>query len=267
MIDMGFEPQVVAVLENMGSMLKSENEDEMEKQLTLANGANVVTELHHRFHVTTMFSATMPVEVERLATTFLRHPSIVKIGDDDSGKNKLIDQRVLFMNPGKKRLKLVEILREILSAHSVPVPRSRKEKVVDGAEIIVFVIIKKELTPWPSFSRVKGFDERNYYCWNYRRQGCNLAGVSREDHFAFKTQKIEQNFSNYSALHHRSITLPDPLTVDVLLDEIALVQQAVFTDPDDQSAWFYYHWLVTSMLTLLQCSAPDAATLLTSQVQ
>ncbi|KAI9895875.1 hypothetical protein PsorP6_002895 [Peronosclerospora sorghi] len=27
MIDMGFEPQVVAVLENMGSMLKSKNED------------------------------------------------------------------------------------------------------------------------------------------------------------------------------------------------------------------------------------------------
>ncbi|KAI9913256.1 hypothetical protein PsorP6_005844 [Peronosclerospora sorghi] len=111
------------------------------------------------------------------------------------------------------------------------------------------------------------FDERNFHCWNYRRHVCKLAGVSREDQFAFTTQKIEQNISNYSALHHRSITLPDPLTVDVLLDEIALVQQAVFTEPDDQSAWFYYHWLVTSMLTLLQCSAPDAATFLTSQVQ
>ncbi|KAI9919662.1 hypothetical protein PsorP6_017764 [Peronosclerospora sorghi] len=42
MIDMCFEPQAVAVLENIGSMLKSKNEDEMEKQLTLANGANVV---------------------------------------------------------------------------------------------------------------------------------------------------------------------------------------------------------------------------------
>ncbi|KAI9922037.1 hypothetical protein PsorP6_000267 [Peronosclerospora sorghi] len=42
MIDMGFEPQEVAVLEKTGSMLKSKNEDEMEKQLTLTNGANVV---------------------------------------------------------------------------------------------------------------------------------------------------------------------------------------------------------------------------------
>ncbi|CAI5707617.1 hypothetical protein KXD40_007791 [Peronospora effusa] len=144
MIDMGFEPQVVTVLENMGSLLKSENEEEMEQQLTLANGTQLGEELQHRLRVTTMFSATMPVEVERLAKTFLRHPSIVKIGDEDSGKNKRIDQRVMFMNPGKKRSKLVEVLREILSAQSVPTPRSRKEKVVDGAKIIVFVNIKKE---------------------------------------------------------------------------------------------------------------------------
>ncbi|KAI9921161.1 hypothetical protein PsorP6_002465 [Peronosclerospora sorghi] len=137
MIDMGFEPQAGAVLENMGSMVKSTNEDEMEKQLTLANGANVVL-------ATPPFPDTMPVEVERLETTFLRHPSIVKIGDDDSGKNKRIDQQGLFMNPGKKRLNLVEILGEILSTHSVPVTRSRKEKVVFGAKIIVFVNIKKE---------------------------------------------------------------------------------------------------------------------------
>ncbi|KAI9905565.1 hypothetical protein PsorP6_014061 [Peronosclerospora sorghi] len=80
MIDMSFEPQVVSVLENMGSMLKSENEDEMEKQLTLANGASVVTELRHRFRVTTMFSATMPVEVERLATTFYGIRPLSRLG-------------------------------------------------------------------------------------------------------------------------------------------------------------------------------------------
>uniref|UniRef100_M4B334 RNA helicase n=1 Tax=Hyaloperonospora arabidopsidis (strain Emoy2) TaxID=559515 RepID=M4B334_HYAAE len=157
MIDMGFEPQVVAVLENMGSLLKSENEEEMEQQLTLANGAQPGGELQHRLRVTTMFSATMPVEVERLAKTFLRHPSIVKIGDEDSGKNKRIDQRVMFMNSGKKRSKLVEVLRDILSAQSVPMPRSRKEKVVDGAKIIVFVNIKKECDSVVKFISNEGF--------------------------------------------------------------------------------------------------------------
>lgn len=137
MIDMGFEPQVVAVLENMGSLLKSENEEEMEQQLSLAASGRG---LLHNFRVTSMFSATMPPEVERLAKTFLRHPAVVKIGDEESGKNKRIDQRVLFMKPAKKKDKLMEVLRDILSAQ----PRSRKERVVDGQKVIVFVNIKKE---------------------------------------------------------------------------------------------------------------------------
>ncbi|KAE8961955.1 hypothetical protein PR003_g28619 [Phytophthora rubi] len=110
-------------------------------------------------------------------------------------------------------------------------------------------------------------DERNFHCWNYRRHVCKLAGVSDEDQLAFTTQKIEQNFSNYSALHHRSISLPEPLTADLLFDEIGLVQQAVFTEPDDQSAWFYYRWLLTSMLEMVESSAEDAAGFLKSQVQ
>ncbi|GMF28653.1 unnamed protein product [Phytophthora fragariaefolia] len=108
---------------------------------------------------------------------------------------------------------------------------------------------------------------RNFHCWNYRRHVGKLAGVSEEDQLAFTTQKIEQNFSNYSALHHRSISLPDPLTADILFDEIGLVQQAVFTEPDDQSAWFYYRWLLTSMLEMVESSAEDAAGFLKSQVQ
>ncbi|KAG7386458.1 hypothetical protein PHYBOEH_008684 [Phytophthora boehmeriae] len=110
-------------------------------------------------------------------------------------------------------------------------------------------------------------DERNFHCWNYRRHVCKLAGLTEEDQLAFTTHKIEQNFSNYSALHHRSIALPDPLTADVVFDEIGQVQQAVFTEPDDQSAWFYYRWLLTSMLELVESSAADAAGFLNSQVQ
>lgn len=136
MIDMGFEPQVVTVLENMGSLLKSENEEEMEQQLSLAGAGK-----DHRLRVTTMFSATMPTEVERLAKTFLRHPAIVKIGDEDSGKNKRIDQRVMFLKASKKRTKVIELLTTILSGQ----PRSRKEKAAaDAQKVIVFVNVKKE---------------------------------------------------------------------------------------------------------------------------
>jgi len=47
------------------------------------------------YRVTCMFSATMPVAVERIAKQFLRHPAIICIGDQDSGKNKRIEQTVI----------------------------------------------------------------------------------------------------------------------------------------------------------------------------
>lgn len=109
-------------------------------------------------------------------------------------------------------------------------------------------------------------DERNFHCWNYRRHVCQRAGVTREQELEYSTIKIEQNFSNYSALHHRSISLPQPLESDVIFEEIQLVQQAVFTEPDDQSAWFYYRWLLSSMLDLMQSSEQDASSFLESQV-
>ena len=47
--------------------------------------------------VTAMFSATMSPEVERIAKRYLRHPAIIKIGDEDSGKNKRIDQQIIWL--------------------------------------------------------------------------------------------------------------------------------------------------------------------------
>jgi superfamily II DNA/RNA helicase len=55
-----------------------------------------------------MFSATMPPEVERMARAYLRHPAIVQIGDEDTGKNKRIVQHVLFMTEGQKKSKLTD---------------------------------------------------------------------------------------------------------------------------------------------------------------
>jgi ATP-dependent RNA helicase DDX23/PRP28 len=87
MIDMGFEPQVSAVLDAMGI------------------GDPTYTRTTH------MFTATMPPEIERLTKKYLREPAIVKIGDEDSGKNKRIAQEVIFLPAeGKKRHKLIEIL-------------------------------------------------------------------------------------------------------------------------------------------------------------
>ena len=76
----------------------------------------------------------------------------------------------------------------------------------------------------------------------------------------FSQQKIESNFSNYSAWHYRSKLLPvcfpadktlthvsaesSSVKEDMLLQEFDLVTNAIFTDPNDQSTWFYQQWLL-----------------------
>ncbi|ETW08421.1 hypothetical protein H310_01004 [Aphanomyces invadans] len=94
-------------------------------------------------------------------------------------------------------------------------------------------------------------DERNFHCWNYRRYLSKLKASGEEhandDLLEFSTRKVAQNFSNYSALHQRTLSLPTPLPLDVLLEEVEMVKQAVFTEPYDQSNWFYYRWLIKSI--------------------
>ena len=95
--------------------------------------------------------------------------------------------------------------------------------------------------------------------------------------------KIEQNFSNYSAWHHRGRCLEalyQPITTISLADllankppdtgkqtsvipletldlEFQMVHSAFVTDPDDSSAWLYYRWLIAQLLKLTDPDTPD----------
>lgn len=76
-------------------------------------------------------------------------------------------------------------------------------------------------------------------------------------------KRITVNFSNYSAWHYRTILLPQVtaaenagadaaesnakahlLPATTLQKELDLLRQAVFTEPDDQSPWFYRRWVL-----------------------
>jgi len=121
MIDLGFEDEVNFVLESMGGLLKSEAEEEVYKQEEQAKRGEAL------FRVTSMFSATMPPAVERLAKSYLRHPAIVSIGDRDSGKNKRIEQVVDMVTEANKPSRLIPLCT----------PKSKDDKM------IVFVNEKK----------------------------------------------------------------------------------------------------------------------------
>jgi ATP-dependent RNA helicase DDX23/PRP28 len=104
MVDLGFEDYVRRVLLAIpSSNLKSENEDEILQQELSAKAGN------RKFRVTQMFSATMPPAVERMARQFLRHPSIISVGDPGHAK-KDIDQQLEFISEAKKKKRLEELL-------------------------------------------------------------------------------------------------------------------------------------------------------------
>uniref|UniRef100_A0A671RF24 Geranylgeranyl transferase type-2 subunit alpha n=1 Tax=Sinocyclocheilus anshuiensis TaxID=1608454 RepID=A0A671RF24_9TELE len=109
--------------------------------------------------------------------------------------------------------------------------------------------------PQPDWTRELGLcdrclslDERNFHCWDYRRVVVKESGVSVEQELQFTDHLIGSNFSNYSSWHYRSTLLPQlhpqPVPDSAPNAKYELAHNAFFTDPNDQSAWFYYRWLL-----------------------
>lgn len=96
-------------------------------------------------------------------------------------------------------------------------------------------------------------DPRNFHGWGYRHwlvqreADASKSPKAYGDMFDFTTQKINKNFSNFSAWHYRAQMIPlledKPTT---LKQELDLVSTAVGMDPSDQSSWIYFQWLVSS---------------------
>ncbi|CAA7015707.1 unnamed protein product [Microthlaspi erraticum] len=113
MIDLGFEPQVAAVLEAIpSSNLKPEKEDEEldEKKV---------------YRTTYMFSATMPYRVKKLAKKFLRNPVEVTV----SKSQDLISQKVMMVRESEKFWNLKKLIGELGGDETAMVFVSTQKKV------------------------------------------------------------------------------------------------------------------------------------------
>jgi len=123
-------------------------------------------------------------------------------------------------------------------------------------------------------------DSRNFHAWGYRRfvvsqierlttsEDVPASGPAQkslsESEFEYTTKMIKTNLSNFSAWHNRSQLIPkilrernaDAEARRVFLDsELALICEAINTDPFDQSIWFYHQYL----LSILSPSCPPDA--------
>ncbi|CAG9461318.1 unnamed protein product [Pedinophyceae sp. YPF-701] len=122
----------------------------------------------------------------------------------------------------------------------------------------------------PLLDKLLAMDPRNFHAWGHRRWVAARLGLSPAQELAHTSRLIEQNFSNYSAWHYRSMLLPlvhpaegppaermpdleaapsggaAPARRGVsrvaLEGELEILRQAVFTEPEDQSAWMYHRW-------------------------
>ncbi|KER30753.1 hypothetical protein T265_13116, partial [Opisthorchis viverrini] len=111
-------------------------------------------------------------------------------------------------------------------------------------------------------------DERNFHCWDYRRFIVSKGKIPTDSELLFTDSALDLNMSNYSAWHYRGELFcsssplseslpvsPPPSNINNELNrssdsatlpsgELELVHNAIYTDPNDQSPWFYYWWIL-----------------------
>lgn len=111
MIDMGFEADVNFILDALPlSNLKPDTDDaEDASKMTMS----IDNDTHKKYRQTTMFSATMPAAVERLAKRYLRRPAVVTIGTAGQAV-ETVEQRVeMITDENKKKYVLCHSLHAV----------------------------------------------------------------------------------------------------------------------------------------------------------
>ncbi|WVQ63340.1 pre-mRNA-splicing ATP-dependent RNA helicase PRP28 [Kwoniella botswanensis] len=106
MVDLGFELDLNFILDAMPATFIKPDDAEINHALKSGEWQG--------WRVTTLFSATMPPAVERLARKYLRKPATVTIGNAGEAVDT-VEQRVEFVYGGeeKRKSRLIEILRTI----------------------------------------------------------------------------------------------------------------------------------------------------------
>ncbi|KAI8142547.1 hypothetical protein BJV82DRAFT_540049 [Fennellomyces sp. T-0311] len=126
--------------------------------------------------------------------------------------------------------------------------------------------------------KLLALDARNFHGWSYRRYVVkqlrkDATGKEEDDkivrsEYDFTTKKINESFSNFSAWHQRTKLLPQIVQglsaeernqiaknggllgfvvgyeLTLVYVELYMVKEAIYTEPDDQSAWLYYRWII-----------------------
>ncbi|KAF7459399.1 Geranylgeranyl transferase type-2 subunit alpha [Cryptosporidium felis] len=163
------------------------------------------------------------------------------------------------MNLKEPQQTLQEVARDYLKSlpdlQSLSCSPPLKDSLVKYDNIQIRLIVNElELC-----KRLFQIDDRNFHCWKHRsfvlcclkRISCKLSweGFCEElqlHELQFLGEMIETNFSNYSAWYQRTLLANDIHfnNIEHFKKELELVHTAIYTEPNDQSIWQYYSWLI-----------------------
>ncbi|KAJ5610721.1 hypothetical protein N7510_007440 [Penicillium lagena] len=110
MIDMGFEEPVNKILDALPVTNEKPDTEEAEDSRAMSQHLSGRGRGGERYRQTMMYTATMPVAVERIARKYLRRPAIISIGSAGEAVDT-IEQRVeMIAGEDKRKKRLAEIL-------------------------------------------------------------------------------------------------------------------------------------------------------------
>uniref|UniRef100_A0AC35TT94 Mediator of RNA polymerase II transcription subunit 15 n=1 Tax=Rhabditophanes sp. KR3021 TaxID=114890 RepID=A0AC35TT94_9BILA len=133
MLDEGFEPEILKILEYMPeSNMKPDTEDAEDEIKLMANFAT-----KEKYRQTVMFTATMSPAIERLARKYLRRPATVSVGSINRPTER-VEQIVYMLSEEQKHKKMVEVLEKFTTYPIIIFVNTQK-----GADLISKSLIKQ----------------------------------------------------------------------------------------------------------------------------
>ncbi|KAL4077038.1 P-loop containing nucleoside triphosphate hydrolase protein [Scleroderma yunnanense] len=112
MVHLGFEVDLLFILDKLPSDMLEGEENNAPENVMDVDGENGNARNKGRTRVTTLFSATMPPAVERLARKYLKRPATITIGEAGRAVDT-VEQYVEFViGDEKKRQRMLEILEK-----------------------------------------------------------------------------------------------------------------------------------------------------------
>ncbi|KGG49926.1 hypothetical protein DI09_9p90 [Mitosporidium daphniae] len=162
LVDLGFEPDLNFILEQLPSAPCRLDASDIEDVSPMQHGGT--------FRQTTMFSATMPPAVERLAKRYLRKPATVIVGTVGLAVGT-VELRVEMIAEDRKRNRLLEILNTIdhddqdhsdrhNSSHRNRGPnrdRPQASSDRDSSLVLIFVNLKRTVDVLCKFLDARGY--------------------------------------------------------------------------------------------------------------